>query len=166
MLLHATLEDCIRSISSALLPNSGEAPLNRVPLIGTAGSRRAEKFFLGRLAVHREKLVSTLIKESVDSYLRHVTFNNSNEIAEHLKELGFELAPMREALSTIEEMMKRRHQIVHRADYDDCGKLAERLTSIRTPAASALIRIASANAGSFSTATIEACGQRRAARNA
>lgn len=124
VLLHATLEDCLRSISSALLPNSGEASLNRVPLISCAGSR-AEKFSLGKLAAHREKLVSTLIKESVDSYLRHVTFNNSNEIAEHLRELGFELAPMRGAFSTIEEMMKRRHQIVHRADYDDSGKLAE-----------------------------------------
>lgn len=118
--LHATLEDCLRSIAAAFLPKAGENTLNRVPIMGSS-TARPEKFMLGRLSAHRDKTVDQIIRLSVDEYLRRVTFNNCSEIAEHLQPLGFEMTPLADYFPTVEVMMKRRHQIVHRADHNEEG---------------------------------------------
>jgi hypothetical protein len=68
-------------------------------------------------------MVGAVIKESVEEYLRHVSFSSPAEVAEHLQQLGFHLDHIRESFPLIEGLMKRRHQIVHRADHDERGKL-------------------------------------------
>lgn len=120
--LHATLEDCLRSIAAAFLPKADENVLNRVPVIGSS-TFRPEKFLLGRLSAHREKTADEIIRLSVDEYLGRVSFNSASEIAEHLQPLGFEMAPLASYFATLEVMMKRRHQIVHRADHNEKGDL-------------------------------------------
>ncbi|MGI9172510.1 MAG: HEPN domain-containing protein [Chthoniobacterales bacterium] len=120
--LHATLEDCLRSIAAAFLPNADETVLNRIPLTGSS-TFRPEKFWLGRLSTFREKTVAELIKLSIDDYLARVSFSSASEIAEHLQPLGFEISPLKIHFPMLNEMMRRRHQIVHRADRDDKGDL-------------------------------------------
>lgn len=116
VLIHATLEDMLRSIASVLLPYSDEATLNVIPLVGTSGSGRAEKFFLGKLAAHREKSVLALIKESVDEHLLHATYNDTSQIATLLKSLDVALDKVQDGFPVLDALIKRRHQIVHRAD--------------------------------------------------
>ena len=120
--LHATVEDCLRSIAAAFLPRASEAALNPVPLIGMPSSR-AEKFRLGRLSSHRDKTVSEVIALSVEAYLRHVTFGRPSEIVEQFEPLGFQMDALRPHFPLLEAMMQRRHQIVHRADHNCNGEL-------------------------------------------
>lgn len=116
VLVHATLEDFLRSIAAALLPFADEASLNAVPLVGAGSHGRPEKFHLGRLAAHREKSVLDLIKESVDEYLASATYNDTTQISVLLVSLGIDVEKVRDLFPQLDEVIKRRHQIVHRAD--------------------------------------------------
>ncbi len=122
--LHATLEDTLRTIASDFLPTANETVLNQVPLKGSNGTR-AEKFSLGKLAAHRKMTVGDLIKASVEDHLQRETFNNAEDIVNLLQSLDFDIAPLRPFLGSLEAIMKRRHQIVHRADRGPSNELTE-----------------------------------------
>jgi hypothetical protein len=114
VLMHAYLEDFLRTVAAALLPESDESGLNSIPLAGVPG--RSEKFALGKLVQHKGKSVDDVLRESVSEYLDRSTFNNKGEIVELLKKLGFDLSHNDDDLAAIQQMIQRRHQIVHRAD--------------------------------------------------
>jgi hypothetical protein len=114
VLLHASLEDFLRTMAQSLLPQSNESCLNEIPLVGLGA--RKEKFFLGRLARHRGKLVDEVLKESVAEYLEHSNYNSTQEIAILLETLGFNVAEHARVFTVLDQMIVRRHQIVHRAD--------------------------------------------------
>lgn len=116
--LHASMEDCLRSVVAAYLPLAGEEALNRVPLLGT--NRRVEKFSLGALSRHRDASVADLISRSATEYAQNLTFNSTAEIVRHLGSLDFAVFP-RELFPKLDAMISRRHRIVHRADRDDAG---------------------------------------------
>ena len=65
---------------------------------------------------HKGKLVDDVLRESVREHLNHTTINNKGDIEGLLKPLGFDLSGNRKELVAIQEMIQRRHQIVHRAD--------------------------------------------------
>jgi hypothetical protein len=69
VLLHASLEDFLRSLAAVFLPAAEEKVLDSIPLVGTVQTGHPEKFFLGKLAVHRGKKVDNVIAESVKKYL-------------------------------------------------------------------------------------------------
>jgi hypothetical protein len=114
VLLHASLEDFLRTMAHSLLPQSHEACLNEIPLVGLGA--RKEKFFLGKLARHRGKLVDDVLKESVAEYLEHSNYNSTQEIATLFETLGFNVAEHASVFPALGQMIDRRHQIVHRAD--------------------------------------------------
>ena len=113
---HAYLEDFLRTLAVKLLPSADERVLNDIPLAGMESTGRAEKFFLGKLVQHKGKSVDEVLRESVAASIDRSTFNNINDVAALLKSLGFDPSERSEYFPAIEEMMKRRHQIVHRAD--------------------------------------------------
>jgi hypothetical protein len=114
VLVRATLEDLLRSMAAALLPFADEATLNAIPLAGTVNPGRVEKFFLGRLAAHRRKSVLDLIKGSVDDYLTTTTYNDTTQISALLVSLAIDVEKVRHLFPKLDEVIKRRHQIVHR----------------------------------------------------
>lgn len=116
VLTHAYLEDYLRTIAEALLPEANEDVLNAIPLVGLPG--RPDKFLLGKLVRHKGKRVEEVLRESVRDHLYRTTFNNQGDIRKLLVEaLGFELSRYNEKdLEIIQELIQRRHQIVHRAD--------------------------------------------------
>jgi hypothetical protein len=122
--LHATLEDFLRSIAADFLPTASEAVLNQIPLAGSSGNR-SDKFALGRLSAYRKLTVGELIKVSVDEHLQRATFNNAEDIIKLLQSLEFEISPIRPLLGSLEGMMMRRHQIVHRGDRDRANAVVE-----------------------------------------
>src|SRR6266550_5269430 len=73
--LHATLEDFLRYIGARYIPSGSEDVLNKISLIGSSDVLRPEKFFLGKLAKHRDKKVDQLIAESVEAHLDKRSFN-------------------------------------------------------------------------------------------
>ena len=114
VLIHAHLEDFLRTIAGALLPAGDEGCLNGIPLAGVPG--RPEKFLLGKLVQHKGKLVDDVLRESVSEYLERRTFNDTDEIAQTLEALGVDVSKVNKTFPVIQQMMKRRHQIVHRGD--------------------------------------------------
>jgi RiboL-PSP-HEPN len=114
--LHATLEDFLRAIAEARLPHANNEVLNGIPLAGTSSSGRAEKFSLGQLTAHRGKTVDAVIEESVREHLTRVSFNSTGEIATVLKSASIDTKAVTKHFSVLDEMVRRRHQIVHQAD--------------------------------------------------
>jgi hypothetical protein len=112
VLLHASLEDVLRSLAYWKLPAAAANVLENVPLVGGT----AIKFTLGSLAAHRGKSVDDLIKESTDASLERSNYNNPGEVTNLLQALGLNTAPLATFMPTLDQAMKRRHQIVHRAD--------------------------------------------------
>jgi hypothetical protein len=115
VLLHATLEELLRQIAPHRIATGGEAELNEIPLKGMPG--RAERFLLGKLAAFRDSTVDDVINVSVDSYYQSsVTFNGVADIASVLRKCRINDQTVRRFYPMLAEMIKRRHQIVHRVD--------------------------------------------------
>jgi hypothetical protein len=118
VLLHASLEDYLRSLAYWKLPLAGPDVLDKIPLKSTAP---ATKFPLGALCSHRGKTVDDVIKESVNEYLERSNYNNTREVANFLQSIGVDPTRVNSTFPAIDELMGRRHQIVHRADRDETG---------------------------------------------
>lgn len=116
VLLHATLEDFLRVLAVSVIPEASNDVLNSIPLAGMSRYGRQDKFSLGDLAKHKGKNVDTIIKESVNSYLERESFNNIEDIVLLLKNIRVDTEDIKIYFSDIDAMIKRRHQIVHRAD--------------------------------------------------
>jgi hypothetical protein len=113
--LHATTEDLLRSIEQWKLPNASKAALDDIPLDGL---KHANKFYLGELHQFKGKTIDEVIKQSVDNSLKKSTYNNVGEIKQMLDRTASLSCPshLEKQLVIVDEMMKRRHKIVHRAD--------------------------------------------------
>ena len=116
VLLHATLEDFLRTISRGLLPMREEAVLNKVPLSGTGKHGRAEKFLLGKLVQFRGKKVDEVLAESVEAFLSRSNYNRPADLASAIGDVGLDQTEVESLFGTLDEMMERRHWIVHKAD--------------------------------------------------
>lgn len=117
VLLHASLEDFLRSLAYWKLPLAGRAVLDEIALVGLGSNPK--KFFLGELEAHRGKMVDQLITESVNDHLERSNYNNTQEVATLLQAIGVNVAAVSSLFPTMETAMARRHQIVHRADRDE-----------------------------------------------
>jgi hypothetical protein len=116
VLSHAYLEDYLRTIAEAFLPEADEKTLDEIPLVGSDGRRPDKKYLLGRLSQHRGKLVEQVLQESVSAYLERSNFNSIEDITEILERLGFRVTELNQDFGDIAAMINRRHLIVHRAD--------------------------------------------------
>jgi hypothetical protein len=104
----------LRDMAHWKLPTASPQVLDTIPLVN-----RPKKLALGELANHRGKKVDDLIVESVKAHLEHSNFNNTDEIGGLLISVGIEVARVNSRFPDLQKMMKRRHQIVHRADRQD-----------------------------------------------
>ena len=131
VLNHAYLEDFLRTLAIAFLPIAGEKALDGIPLAGAGRTERAEKFYLGRLYEHRGKTIDEVLVESVRAHIELSTFNSVSQIIRFLEDLGLKLPQKGDVVpawifpleadipSRLDEMIRRRHHIVHRADKAD-----------------------------------------------
>lgn len=120
VLLHAALEDLLRSIEERLLPEAGEAELNEIliPLVGGRKGQRREKIQLGELSRYRGQTVDEVIQQAIEEHLRTQTYNNIEDIVRCLKRVGLRVEWQAEQKTLLRGMMQRRHLIAHRADRD------------------------------------------------
>lgn len=119
VLLHAALEDCLRSLSYSKLPFALPNELHKTEY----------KIQLGKVAEYREKTVDELIKDVVFEYLGRATYNSSGDISKALKSLAITLEKF--DLTQLDTAIKRRHGIVHRADRGDKDGEVGHITSIQ-----------------------------------
>ena len=120
VLLHAALEDCLRSLSYSKLPFALPSELHKTEY----------KIQLGRVAEYREKTVDELIKDVVFEYLGRATYNSSGDISKALKSLA--ITSEKFDLSQLDTAIKRRHGIVHRADRIDREEEVGKVAPIQT----------------------------------
>jgi hypothetical protein len=115
--LHAALEDALREIVRLKLREQSGQVLDDIPLVGTSSANRPTKFALGRLSEHRGKTIDEVIQESVDKYLDKTSFNSTDDIAGTFeKKIEVDLSDLRRYFTSLDEMIQRRHQIVHTVD--------------------------------------------------
>jgi RiboL-PSP-HEPN len=132
VLLHATLEDFLRTIAANFLPEEADSEtLNTIPLKGTRKSRNPEKFFLGALSQFKDETVRQVIKDSVNEYMEGRSFNRVEDVTDLLKALGLDVKIVRDEVPKLNDLMLRRHAIVHRADrsgsaMDGCPRAHQR----------------------------------------
>jgi hypothetical protein len=110
--LHATFEDLLRTAARQRLDAAKWQDFNDIPLVGG----RAEKFNLAALDAHRGKTVDQLIRESVDHYLNRQTFGSCGDVEDVLRQIGLDSKPFKPLYADLDQLMKRRHRIVHEAD--------------------------------------------------
>lgn len=112
VLLHASMEDVLRSLAYWKMPAAAPTVLEKIALVGG----NSIKFHLGNLATHGGKTVDEVIKDSVDASLERSNYNNCDEVVGLLVSIGLDPTPLQQYMPGLDSAMKRRHQIVHRAD--------------------------------------------------
>lgn len=116
---HATLEDGMRVIGRHYLPQCDREVIDQIPLVGINGKGKAEKFFLGRLVEHASKSVDEIILESIKSYLDKTSYTSASDISGALSTYKIDQTKVKPLYPLLDEMIKRRHHIVHKADKVD-----------------------------------------------
>ena len=120
ILLHAALEDLVRSIQDRRLPDAPAEALNRIDLPMPDGAPKP-KVGLGTFAVQfRGLTVREAVRACVEAHLERKTFNNPDDLARGLKDVGVAdpAAVLGDDAGRIKLLTTRRHQIAHRADDD------------------------------------------------
>jgi hypothetical protein len=114
VLLHATLDDFLRTVAKERWQSFSNEWLKPVPL---PGRKPGEKITFVDLFHLRGKSVDDLVRDSVLAYLDGRSFNNWPQIDDLLHELHVS-SPGPQA-NDLKELMQRRHHIVHQADKAD-----------------------------------------------
>jgi hypothetical protein len=114
VLLHATLEDLLRSLAGWKLPAAPAESLRRVKLAGSGKPK--ETFTLVELADYRGQTVDAVIARSVAAHLDRATYNHPGEIVELLANIELSGRIEGSLKNSLAALMSRRHQIAHRAD--------------------------------------------------
>jgi hypothetical protein len=124
--LHAALEDLMREIAAWKLPDARPEVLSLVPYAG--GDGRSTKLSLGDLAKHHRGMsVRDVIFESVLNHLDKSSYNDPDEIARLLAQIGCGASAIKRLMDrhgpNLGVAMSRRHQIAHRLDRnEDSGR--------------------------------------------
>ncbi|WP_299676265.1 HEPN domain-containing protein [uncultured Dokdonia sp.] len=129
VLTHSTFEDFLRNLLRWKLPNADPDVLNKISL---TGKERRTKIEFRDIVNLRGKTVDEVIKASIQEHLNKVSFNNTADIESHLNDMGVDTNPLKKYYSMLNDMIKRRHNIVHKADRtndDDISKT--RIKTIR-----------------------------------
>lgn len=113
VLLHAALEDLLRSLAEWRLPFADPEAFVEVPL---SGLKRGEKFGLHHLAAFRGQTVDDVFAKSVSEYLEKSNYSHPGDVKSVLIGIGVAIDVDRDACAEIAAMMSRRHWIAHRLD--------------------------------------------------
>jgi hypothetical protein len=114
--LHAALEDYLRSVALVYLPRAAPHSLDQVPLAGLSKNNRPEKFLLGELVRFRDCTVKEVVAASISEHLDRRSFAGIDDIAGLLEAMGMDITSVRSSFPQLDDLIKRRHQIVHQAD--------------------------------------------------
>ena len=114
VLLHSSFEDYFRGIIINYLIKTTDAnSLSRMPLI--LGDNKVEKVFLSNLLQYKEKTIQEVFDSSIKQYMETISFNDYADIVKWCNTIKVNLTTFSEA-SFINDLISRRHKIVHQAD--------------------------------------------------
>ena len=120
VMLHAAMEDLLRSVVISAAPNMDASLLNEFPLVGS-NKKQPKAFQLGSLAAHRGKTINEILDDSVKEYCNNYqTFNHLGDIKKSLAHIGVVEDDIPENYQqSLTDMTARRHKIVHQADRNE-----------------------------------------------
>ncbi len=118
VLLHSTLEEILRNIYLWKLPDGSLESLNRIPFVGHAITR-PKGILLGELREFRGQFIENIIRDSIDQYVDTLNINNTTQLSGFLDVAGLSSDPVRRHFTALNQLMLRRHQIVHQMDRED-----------------------------------------------
>ena len=99
-MLHATLKDLLRDLGLERIPLADQEILSRVPFAG--GEGRKTNFTLGDLTGYRNRSVDDFIAESVKVYLDRRSYNNIDDVAAALREIGVKTSEIKTFIDAFE----------------------------------------------------------------
>ncbi len=121
ILLHAALEELLRDLAEWRLPAASTEVLSQIPFVGGEGRRTT--LTLGDLMAFRGRPVEDVISRSVVAYLGRSSYNNPEDIAKLLGQIGLSQTSRGQLMDSpargLKALMSRRHQIAHRLDRND-----------------------------------------------
>ncbi|WP_274630124.1 hypothetical protein [Arvimicrobium flavum] len=117
VLLHASMEEFLRSLLIWRAPSSAKEVIDTFPLAGT-GKKHPANFQLGSLVAHRGKTVEELIRQSATEYLEaYSSFNDVGDVVKAIRTCGVPQQTVEaHDFRGLAAMIERRHNIVHKAD--------------------------------------------------
>jgi hypothetical protein len=131
VLLHAAFEEMCRTVEKHMVPYASKEAINAIPLKGIGERGQPTKFLLGELLSFKGKTVEQIIGESQKEYLSHTTYNTPDDLCSMLARYGLNKKYFEPYLSDLSELNKRRHAIVHQADWNErSGKGQQRFRSL------------------------------------
>lgn len=113
VLLHATLEDLLRSLAEWKLPTAEPSVFSEMPFAGANGRT---KIGLHELAQFRGQTVDEMIAKAVSEYLEKSSFNHVGNVKEILEKVGLDATMDKRQAGDLAALMSRRHWIAHRVD--------------------------------------------------
>jgi hypothetical protein len=114
VLLHASLEDLLRSLAEWKLPTAPVSSLEKIPF--STSDKPSDKISLAELARFRGRAVDQVIADSIEKHLERSSFNNLPEILDLLGRIEINVNFPKEVKGNMAIMIYRRHWIAHRAD--------------------------------------------------
>ncbi len=115
VLLHASLEDLLRSLAAWKLPSAPTTSLEKI-LIVVSEDKIKEKITLDELAAHRGQTVAAVVDRSIAKHLENSTYNNVKDVVGLLGRIEVDCKMDDGLKSKLAAMMNRRHWIAHRVD--------------------------------------------------
>lgn len=114
VLLHACVDDLLREMTRILYRRLPDDRLDKLPI--RVGDTSAKSIRLATLARHPGKCLADVVKDSIDGWLSEKSFGNTGAVCDILDDLQINYEEQRKYLSGLNQLMDRRHRIVHNAD--------------------------------------------------
>ncbi len=114
VLLHASLEDLLRSLGRWKLPAVSPTLLDKIMV--AVLDKSVEKISLAELAEFRGQTVDSILSQSIERHLERSSYNNLVDVMSFLTRIGIKLDVPRDWKSDLAAMMNRRHWIAHQVD--------------------------------------------------
>jgi hypothetical protein len=120
VMLHASLEDFLRSYLIVSIDDFDKDTLNSYGF-PNSNKRAQEKAKIGDLVEYRDQTIAEFIRASVKERIdRYETFNDIGDVKGALTKCKFDMSAFDDAqFAELVNMIKRRHQIVHKADKNE-----------------------------------------------
>lgn len=120
LFLHATLEDLLRSSEELRFPSAPAKAFDRIRWVLPGATkdeeRLSERLSLTEFAAFRGQTVNEVLMRAFQRHHEQSNYNNENDVVGAIQRMGLEVEAYREFLPELQALMKRRHEIAHRAD--------------------------------------------------
>jgi hypothetical protein len=113
VLLHATLEELLRSLAEWKLPAAEAGAFADLPIAGANGRT---KIGLHELAQFRGQTVDEVVAKSVSEYLEKSSYSHVGDSKEILEKIGLDATMDKRHAGDLAALISRRHWIAHRVD--------------------------------------------------